>query len=191
MRRLFIGTGAVATAVVSAVAITSFATAATARPAATRSAAVRAAATTPACTAADLGAWVAADQGNGAAGTIYYPLEFTNLSRATCSLTGYPGVSALSRSGRQLGLPARWGTAKPKAVTLAPGATAHAVLAYSDATVGSYPPADQAIPVWLRIYPPGQRSSTHAFWNAPGLTIARSYLTVSPIQAGVGTIYNS
>jgi Protein of unknown function (DUF4232) len=191
MRRLFIGTGALATAVICAAAITSLGTAATTRPAGTGSATVSAAAAAPACTAADLGAWVAADQGNGTAGTVYYPLEFTNLSRATCSLRGYPGVSALGRSGAPLGLPARWGTAEPKTVILTPGATAHAVLAYSDATVGSYPPADQAIPVWLRIYPPGQRSSTHAFWDAPGLTIARSYLTVTPIQAGVGTIYNS
>ena len=51
----------------------------------------------PACTAFGLGAWVAVGQGNGAAGTIYYPLEFTNLSGHTCSLFGFPGVSAHRR----------------------------------------------------------------------------------------------
>jgi len=60
----------------------------------------------PKCTASDLGVWVAVDQGNGAAGTIYYPLEFTNLSHHTCYLFGYPGVSALDVNGRQLGSPA-------------------------------------------------------------------------------------
>ena len=67
-----------------------------------------AAASVPACTAGDLGVWVAADQGDGAAGTAYVPLEFTNLSHHTCTLHGFPGVSAISSSGRQLGSPAVW-----------------------------------------------------------------------------------
>ena len=42
----------------------------------------------------------AVDQGNGAAGTIYYPLEFTNLSGRTCSLYGFPGVSVIDPQWR-------------------------------------------------------------------------------------------
>src|SRR6516225_4874064 len=49
----------------------------------------------PACTAGDLGAWVAITQGNGAAGSIYYPLQFTNLSGHACTMRGFPGVSAV------------------------------------------------------------------------------------------------
>ena len=61
---------------------TTAAFATTSSGAALASDAVRASsAAVPACTAADLGAWVAVDQGNGAAGSIYYPLQFTNLSR--------------------------------------------------------------------------------------------------------------
>ncbi len=45
----------------------------------------------PACTAGALGAWVAIDQGQGAAGSIFYPLEFTNLSRHACAMRGFPG----------------------------------------------------------------------------------------------------
>src|ERR1700689_5600890 len=59
----------------------------------------------PRCTASDLGVWLAVDQGNGAAGTIYYPLEFTNLSPPTCYLNGSPGVSALGRNGNRVGAP--------------------------------------------------------------------------------------
>ena len=94
----------VAGTIVAALAITSAAFAATASPG---SAAARAAsAAIPKCTAAlgqtgNVSAWVAADQGNGAAGTIYYPLEFTNLSGRTCSMRGFPGVSAIGRNGRQ------------------------------------------------------------------------------------------
>src|SRR5581483_3076809 len=53
------------------------------------------AAAVPACTAADLGAWVAVSQSDGAAGSIFYPLQFTNLSRHACALRGFPGVSAV------------------------------------------------------------------------------------------------
>ena len=69
----------------------------------------------PACTAGNLGAWVAVDQGNGAAGSIYYPLQFTNLSRHACAMRGFPGVSAIDRNGHQLGSPARWATRVPRA----------------------------------------------------------------------------
>ena len=66
----------------------------------------------------------------------YYTLEFTNVSNRTCSLFGYPEVSAYRDSpaaGRRIGGPIG-GTAirdtsvRPKPVMLEPGATAHAVL---------------------------------------------------------------
>src|SRR5690349_5898638 len=40
---------------------------------------------TPACATSGLDIWLNT-QGNGAAGTIYYDLEFTNLSGSTCTL---------------------------------------------------------------------------------------------------------
>ena len=88
---------AVAAAVVAGLAISS------AAYAATSSGTARAAASSvPRCTASGLGAWIAVGQGNGAAGTIYYPLEFTNLSGHTCSLYGFPGVSAVGRAENAL-----------------------------------------------------------------------------------------
>ena len=47
-------------------------------------------------------------QGSGAAGTFTYLLRFTNTSRRTCYLFGFPGVRAVNRHGRQLGSPAAW-----------------------------------------------------------------------------------
>src|SRR5579871_6870941 len=35
---------------------------------------------------------LAVGQQNGAAGTLYYPVDFTNVSSAACTLYGYPGV---------------------------------------------------------------------------------------------------
>jgi hypothetical protein len=148
-------------------------------------------ATVPACTAGDLGAWVAIDQGNGAAGSIYYPLQFTNLSRHACAMRGFPGVSAIDRNGHQLGSPASWDHVIPvRTVVLAPGATAHTVLRYSDATVTTAPGCHPVFSTFeLRVYPPGQYTATHAAFGLEACSHAGPiYLSVEPILPGVGTI---
>ena len=62
----------------------------------------------------------------------YYTLEFTNVSNRTCSLFGYPEVSAYRDSpaagGPIGGTAIRDTSVRPKPVMLEPGATAHAVL---------------------------------------------------------------
>jgi hypothetical protein len=167
---------------------------ATAAFATTSSGAARhAAASAPGCTAFGLGVWVAIDQGSGAAGTIYYPLEFTNLSGHTCSLFGFPGVSALDAQGHQLGSPAGWDrTTAPRTVILAPGATAHTLLAYHDAVVTTEAGCDPVnTAVLLRVYPPGQRSASDAAYDFQSCSHAGPvYLSIwGPIVPGVGTIY--
>src|SRR6201995_2310349 len=88
--------------------------------------------------AEDLGVWVAVAQLDGAAGSVYYPLQFTNLSRHACALRGFPGVSALDRAAHQLGRPAARDHAVPvRTVVLAPGATAHSVLRVSDVVLST------------------------------------------------------
>ena len=150
------------------------------------------AASVRACTAFGLGAWLAVGQGSGAAGTIYYPLEFTNLSGHTCSLFGFPGVSAIDAHGNQLGSPATWEpSAAPHTVILAPGATAHTMLAYHDAAVTTEPGCDPVnSAVLLRVYPPGQHTPTYAEYDLQSCSRAGvAYLSiVGPIIPGVGTI---
>jgi hypothetical protein len=187
-------------AVVAALAITSAAFAATSSAASPRSGAARtASAATPKCTPAlgqqgNVSAWVAGDQGNGAAGTIYYPLEFTNLSGHACSMRGFPGVSAISRGGQQLGSPASWesggGFGTPRTVIVAPGATVHAILAYHDAVVGSVSGCHPVnTMVGLRVYLPDERGTTSAFFDLEACSHAGPvYLSVGPIKPGVGTI---
>jgi Protein of unknown function (DUF4232) len=145
----------------------------------------------PACTAADLGAWVASDQGNGAAGSIYFPLQFTNLTRHACSMRGFPGVSAVNRLGRELGSPAsREYTSVPRTVVLAPGATVHAILRWSDVAVTTEPGCDPTYSAaQLRIYPPGQYQATYTMFSLevcshPGA----NYMSIGPVIPGVGTI---
>ncbi|MFL5861716.1 MAG: DUF4232 domain-containing protein [Solirubrobacteraceae bacterium] len=43
---------------------------------------------------------------NGTAGTVFYPLNFVNTSKVGCTLRGYPSVSAVTGSGKQIGSPA-------------------------------------------------------------------------------------
>lgn len=146
----------------------------------------------PRCTGRDLGVWVAVDQGNGAAGTIYFPLEFTNLSHHTCYLFGYPGVSALDANSHQLGSPADWGPRTgARIVNLAPGATAHTILGYHDVAVSTESAcAPVKLAVDLRIYPPGQRTATDANFAFDACSRRGPvYMTIiRPIVSGVGTI---
>lgn len=149
------------------------------------------AAAVPACTAGEIGAWVAIDQGNGAAGSIYFPLQFTNLSAHSCSMRGFPGVSAISRNGNQLGSPAGWDhVIQARTVILAPGATAHTILRWSDAAVTTEPGCDPVFSTLeLRIYLPGQYSSTDAVFDLEACSHAGPvYMSVEPIRSGVGTI---
>jgi hypothetical protein len=145
----------------------------------------------PACQASQLGVWIALAQSNGAAGTIYYPLNFTNVSGRTCSLHGFPGVSAIARNGHQLGSPAGWATkVAARTVVLAPGATAHTILQYRDAEVSTAPGCDPVnTAVVLRVYPPNQYDATIAAFDLQVCSRAGPvYMSVEPILPGVGTI---
>lgn len=160
--------------------------------AATSSSAGHAAPVIPQCTGdSSLGAWIAIGQGSEVAGNTYYPLELTNMGRYTCSLSGYPAVSAISQNGDQLGRPAGRGLmgAAPR-VILAPGATAHTTLAYHGGLVsigGDCGPVETAFE--LRIYPAGQKSATYAAFGFRSCSHAGPvYLTITePIRAGIGT----
>ncbi len=178
---------AVAAAAVAGLAISTAAYAATSSGTAST-----ATASIPRCSASDLGVWLAVDQGNGTAGTSYYPLEFTNLSHHTCYLYGYPGVSALARNGNQLGSPADWGSrAGAHVVNLVPGATAHTLLGYHDVLVTPEPGCHQVnSAVELRVYPPGQRSATDAAFSFEVCSHRGPiYMSIQePIVPGVGTI---
>ena len=109
-----------------------------------------------ACTTSSL--TVTVGQESGAAGSIYYPLEFRNLSGHSCTLFGYPGASFVTGiGGGQVGGAAiRNPTFAAQVVTLVPGASAQASL---QVAVAQNYPASLCLPVtahWLRVYPPNQ-----------------------------------
>jgi len=113
----------------------------------------------PACNTSTLVIWLDTT-GDGTAGSFYYELMFTNLSGRACTLTGYPGVSAVSLTGRQLGEPASRNPAHiPRSVTIPAGRSAKAVLQIVIA--GNYPDSlcGYTTAAGLRVYPPNQTAS--------------------------------
>lgn len=148
-------TGAIALA--CAAALAAMAVSATASSA--RRTAAATSAGTPKCASSGLVVWLDT-QGNGTAGSIYYNLEFTNLSGHTCTLFGYPGVSAINLAGKQLGSAAsRNKVGNPGTTKLAAGGSAIVVLRIVD--VDNFPPTvcHVVTAAGLRIYPPNQKKS--------------------------------
>ncbi len=106
------------------------------------------------CRAGGLVTWLDT-QPNGAAGTIYYTLNFTNLSGAPCTLRGYPAVSAIGLRGGSLGSAgSRNPTRRVRTVMLRNGATAHADLGIVEA--GSYAGCRIVTAAGIRVWAPGQ-----------------------------------
>lgn len=112
----------------------------------------------PACPSGSIVNWLNTS-GSGAAGSIYYQIEFTNVSAHACSLYGYPGVSAVNASGHQIGVPAGRITGTEHVVNLAPNASARA--SWQVTETGDYSPsACQAQTArGLRVYAPGSTAS--------------------------------
>lgn len=128
-------------------------------------------AATPACTTANLDVWLDTTA-NDTAGSAYYNLNLTNLSAGSCTLSGYPGVSAITQAGIQLGSAAARNDAHAVTqITLASARgtaglqtatsrnTATVILQITD--VDNFPSAT-CVPITaagLRVYPPNQKSS--------------------------------
>lgn len=143
------------------------------------------------CATSALKAAVNTAKPGAAAGSIYYPLDLTNISGSTCTVFGYPGVSFVTGpSGTLIGRAATRNPVKPATtVTLAPGQVAHATLQVAQA--GNYDPA-QCKPVtahWLRIFPPDQTAPLFVSFTTTACSArlphsVGSQLAVSVFQPG-------
>jgi hypothetical protein len=120
--------------------------------------------------------------GNGAAGSTFYHLRFTNLSGHRCTLNGFPFLFAINLAGRQVGHRAAF-SGHAHAVTLARGGTVHAVLKVVD--VFNFPPTSchRVTAAGFKVFPPNQTRAktvpfpfpacslrTHVFLFVSGLT---------------------
>lgn len=141
----------------------------------------------PACGTAALK--VSLGSGNAAAGSSYYPIDFTNTSSSACTLYGYPGVSFVNASGGQVGASATEDSVYPRQlVTLAAGGTAHAELRI---VVAQNYPASTCSPVavsQLKVFPPGQTSAQFISISSTGCTNSSvQILDVQTVQPGNGS----
>jgi uncharacterized protein DUF4232 len=124
----------------------------------------------------------------GAAGSVYQVLDFTNISNVPCTLYGYPGVSLAGGSPvAQVGLAASEDATTPrKLVTLAPGQVANALLRIVDALNF---PASKCGPVktqWMQVYPPNQTTPIYLAYKTTGCSKPVRILSVTVVQAGSG-----
>lgn len=124
----------------------------------------------------------------GAAGSTFQVIDFTNISNATCTLYGYPGVSlAGGKPVTQIGLAAAEShTTARTPVTLAPGAVANAVLRIVHAV--NFPAAKCHLVTadHLRIYPPNQTTRVSLPYTSQTCAKPVQILTVGVVQAGSG-----
>lgn len=125
----------------------------------------------------------------GAAGSDYTVIDFTNTGSTSCTLYGYPGVS-LDNSGGQIGAAATRDPSHgaPKQVTLAPGAVANAIVRVTNAQ--NYPSGtcspDAAS--FLKIYPPNQTASIDVPYKSTGCQKSSvKLLTITVIASGAGS----
>jgi uncharacterized protein DUF4232 len=124
----------------------------------------------------------------GAAGSTYQVIDFTNISNVACTLYGYPGMSLAGGDPvKQVGLAASENPNPPrKLVTLAPGQVANALLQIVDAQ--NYPPS-RCGPVktqWIQVYPPNQTTPVYVSYATTGCTKPVRVLSVSVVQPGSG-----
>jgi hypothetical protein len=92
----------------------------------------------------------------GAAGTIYVSIVFTNTGRVRCTLRGFPGVSSVDRAGRQIGSPARWVGTRVTRVALAPHHSGSAIYGQAQAVNFPISRCHPRSARGLRVYPPNQ-----------------------------------
>jgi len=126
--------------------------------------------------------------GEGAAGSTYIPIVFTNNSTATCTLYGYPGVSLAGGTPvRQIGAAADENPSTPrKLVTLKSGGSASALLRIVSAQ--NFPAARCHLvqAKYLQVYPPNQTTPIYAMYSAAACSKPVHLLTVDVVKAGTG-----
>jgi hypothetical protein len=159
----------------------------TAAPATTTAPAAPAATTAPAatgpstCTSAALHASLSG--ANGAAGSVYYELDFLNTASTSCVAQGYPGVSFVAGAdGHQVGAAASRTSGSAPQFVLNPGAVAEAQLRIVNAA--NYSNCGLTDVLGLRVYPPGQTAALFVPHRDQGCSdTSKVTLFISPLRS--------
>ena len=146
-----------------------------------------AAAGAPACATRSLKATVGIAQ--GAAGSVYQVIDFTNISGSPCTLFGYPGMALAGGTPvTQIGAAAARSTgSSAKLVTLAAGKTANALLQITQAENYSASRCAPKASTYLQIYPPNQTTPIYLAYKSTGCSSsAVNLLTIGVVRPGSG-----
>jgi hypothetical protein len=141
----------------------------------------------PRCAQAQLQTWIGLP-GDGAAGHTFYELEFSNISTRTCTLSGFPGVTARFSGGKQAGSPAVRSAAHPaRTITLGRGATAHVVLGIADVSVFPAAACHPVTATGLLVFAPNDFRAENVPLSFRACQQAGpKFLTVTAVLAGTG-----
>ena len=107
----------------------------------------------PRCMVADLKIFLT--QPSGGAGHTFSNIGFNNISAHDCALQGFPGVSLVDASGKQLGQPAiEAGTSTFTPIKIVPNQSIYAAVVFPDP--GNFNPGTcSAAATQLKVFPPG------------------------------------
>ena len=147
------------------------------------SAAATPTAVVPHCTSNNLAVWVYADGADTVSGTTTYHLEFSNLGRGACSLTGFPAVTATTVHRVELGPAAARLYGVPATTIVIPaGGTAHSLIGYLGSRVVAGCKPENAS--FLQVLAPNAGGAKRAYFPLPVCTTDRVDLTVRRVAAG-------
>jgi hypothetical protein len=125
----------------------------------------------------------------GTAGSVYTTIVFRNVSNATCTLYGYPGVSLTTGSPvTVIGKSAKENPATPRRlVTLQPQTSANALLRIVDAQNYSASDCNPKNSTYLQVYPPNQTAPVRLKFKTVGCAKPINLLTVDVVKSGSGS----
>jgi hypothetical protein len=123
--------------------------------------------------------------GEGAAGSTFFPLVFTNTSARACTLRGYPGVSSVTgSSGKQVGGSATRDSHPVHTITLkARGGTASALYRHVNPENFDAKDCDKTTTRGYRVYAPNLTQSLYVANRHTACRIGRPD-SVRPVVAG-------
>ncbi|HTP15751.1 MAG TPA: DUF4232 domain-containing protein [Streptosporangiaceae bacterium] len=144
------------------------------------------AAATPRCLSENLRVRFIRD--NGYAGGYVYDVLWQNEGTSVCTLTGYPGTSALGSLKRVLGKPAGRDVVYPvTTVTIPTGGIVVSFLRITDVAAYSKAVCNQALASFLRIYPPGA-FLPDVINTAGGIQVCRNARASAPVYMATSPV---
>ncbi|MEU9304849.1 DUF4232 domain-containing protein [Streptomyces sp. NPDC048269] len=129
---------------------------------------------TPTCHVADL--HLAIGEPDGAAGSLYYPIQFTNTSTHTCALRGFPGVSVVDVKHRQIGTSATRTGEPVGTVSVQPGKSVTATLRTNSPGVAA---GCRPTSTYVNVFPPNSYQAVQIPYH---LRVCGAF-EISPVQA--------